>query len=156
MPKKSFKNWKIIPQLLNTSLSFLKLCLKTHKAWIAISDSLDLCFVTNIPDSALMLGGLLESLSKSIVKLGIRAHVASYKLFSFFNDENILSSCPDFGFADEIDIAFANYIQFLIYIIFSVKRHILLSNVYSLMILLIKLFNSCFPKQNKVILFHPV
>jgi hypothetical protein len=40
--------------------------------------------------------------------LGVRVHVASYKPISFFNDENILSACPDFGFAVEIDIAFAN------------------------------------------------
>jgi hypothetical protein len=31
-------------------------------------------------------------------------HVTS---FIFFNDENILSACPDFGFAVEIDIHFA-------------------------------------------------
>jgi hypothetical protein len=35
-------------------------------------------------------------------------YVASYKLIPFFGDERILSACPDFGFAVEIDIAFAN------------------------------------------------
>jgi hypothetical protein len=49
-----------------------------------------------------------SSASKSTFKLGVTIHVASYKLISFFNDENILSACPDFGFAVEIDIAFAN------------------------------------------------
>jgi hypothetical protein len=39
--------------------------------------------------------------------LSIGVHVASYKLISFFN-EDILFACRDFGFADEIDIAFPN------------------------------------------------
>jgi hypothetical protein len=40
--------------------------------------------------------------------LGVRVYVASYKLISFFSNENIVSACPDFGFALEIDIAFTN------------------------------------------------
>jgi hypothetical protein len=69
--------------------------------------------MTNIPDIETFLsfciyvGRIVKSASKHI-KLGVRVHVASYKLSSFFNDENILSACPDFGFAVEIDIAFAN------------------------------------------------
>jgi hypothetical protein len=38
----------------------------------------------------------------------VGVHVASYKLISFFNEENILCACSDFGFVVEIDIAFAN------------------------------------------------
>jgi hypothetical protein len=47
-------------------------------------------------------------IAKSILKLGVRVHVASYKLISLFNNENIVSACPDFGVAVEIDIVFAN------------------------------------------------
>jgi hypothetical protein len=70
--------------------------------------------VTNIPDVGKFIsfcvdvGRIVKSASKSIFKLGVRVYVASYKLISFFNDENILSACPKFGFAVEIDIAFAN------------------------------------------------
>jgi hypothetical protein len=70
--------------------------------------------VTNIPDVGKCIsfcvdvGQIVKSACKHIFKFGVRVHVASYKLISFFNEENILSACPDFGFAVEIDIAFAN------------------------------------------------
>jgi hypothetical protein len=54
-----------------------------------------------------MLVELLKA-PKSSISLGLRVHVASYKLVCFFNDENVVSACPDLGFAVEIDIAFAN------------------------------------------------
>jgi hypothetical protein len=70
--------------------------------------------VTNIPHVEKCLsfcvdvGRIVKSASKSIFKLGVRVYVASYKLSSFFNDENILSAFLDFGFAVETDIVFAN------------------------------------------------
>jgi hypothetical protein len=53
-------------------------------------------------------GRIVKSVSKSTLKLDFGVHVASYKHISLFNDENILSACPDFDFALEIDIVFAN------------------------------------------------
>jgi hypothetical protein len=70
--------------------------------------------VINIPDVEHFLSFCVEvsrivkGVSKIIFKLGVRVHVASYKLVSLFNDENILSACLHFDVAVEIDIAFAN------------------------------------------------
>jgi hypothetical protein len=51
---------------------------------------------------ALTLVALLECVQS------VRAHVAPSQLIFILNDENILSACPDFGLAVEIDIASAN------------------------------------------------
>jgi hypothetical protein len=85
-------------------------------------------------------------------------HVALYKLISFFNNENIVSACPDFGFALEIDILLD---QFLISCLSIPQQHshvrlfalLLLTHLFyfkkvlPIMILLVELFNSCLPKQ---------
>jgi hypothetical protein len=88
--------------------------LKTNKALIALSHGVDLCFVTSIPDVENYLsfcvdaGPIAMSAPISIFSLGVRAHVASYKLLFSINDENTLSACPDFDFAIKIGTAFDN------------------------------------------------
>lgn len=62
--------------------------------------------MTNIPDvrkfpSFWIDDGWIKCASRSILKLDIEVYVTSYKLISFFSDENAL---PDFGLA----IAFTN------------------------------------------------
>jgi hypothetical protein len=62
----------------------------------------------NLRDSGTSNHKLLVELLKSASKLGVRVHLASYNLIYVFNDENILSACPDFDLAVEIGIDFAN------------------------------------------------
>lgn len=51
--------------------------------------------------------GIIQNVSKSISGKAIWKHVASCEfIFFFFNNENILCICSDFGFAIEIDIVF--------------------------------------------------
>jgi hypothetical protein len=51
---------------------------------------------------------IVKMASVSIFKLDVRIRVASYKLISLFDDENIWSACSDFGSAIEVDIVFVN------------------------------------------------
>lgn len=54
------------------------------------------------------LNWLAEDVLKSVFKLGVRKHVASRKLISFFKNENIFPACPDFHFAFDIDVVCLN------------------------------------------------
>lgn len=49
---------------------------------------------------------IIQNVSKSISGKAVRMHVASCEFIFFFNNENMLCICSDFGFAIEIDIVF--------------------------------------------------
>lgn len=63
----------------------------------------------------LTLAELLQCIQKHL-QVTSDDNISSHELIFFFNYENIVSACPDFGFAAEINIGFAcsRFNQFLI------------------------------------------
>lgn len=59
--------------------------------------------MTNIPDIENFLSCCIDV--GVITKLDIQTHFASFKLIFFFNNENILYACPDFGFVMKMNTA---------------------------------------------------
>lgn len=71
-----------------------------------ISNSHNICSMTYIPDVEKLLSFcIVQNASKRTFKLDIWVQITWYTLIHFFNDQNILSACSDFGLALEIDIA---------------------------------------------------